>query len=218
MGTKLRLYQEGSHRIRDGSRSIAGVGVYGHGKGLYPWGEKQQGWPITVSFLPITGPDSIRKNGKKTEPLIPSIPDSQILACQPVSLLAWLRDHERDVYDSIKYVFSVTDYIRFHLSGEAWSKATNSSGSGLMNIRDARFDRDMLEAFDIAGSFDMLPPVRYSGEPCGAVSREAAGATGLILTPAPSPCPLQSRNTSVRLPVPGASMNLSLRRPLLRSP
>jgi len=90
-----------------------------------------------------------------------------------------MKENDRRTYDSIKYAFSVTDYLRFRLTGEACSEATNISGSGLMNIRDARIDRDLLEALGIGEAFEMVPPVRYSGELCGKISAEAAAATGL---------------------------------------
>jgi L-xylulokinase len=166
-------------------KNIAGVGVCGHGKGLYPWGKN--GRPAYNGIISTDNrawqyPEKWKKDGT-FDSLYPRL-CQQIMACQPVSLLAWFKDHDRPVYDSIKYVFSVTDYIRWRLSGEAWSEATNSSGSGLMNVRDACFDRDMLEAFGIAEVFDMLPPVRYSSETCGSVSAEAAALTGLApLTP-----------------------------------
>jgi L-xylulokinase len=91
-----------------------------------------------------------------------------------------MKDHEPKIYDSIQWVFSVTDYIRFRLSGEAWCEATNISGSGLMNVRDTRIDEDMLRAFGIGEAFSMIPPVKYSGDFCGKVTAEAARLTGLI--------------------------------------
>ncbi|MDR1419339.1 MAG: carbohydrate kinase [Treponema sp.] len=159
---------------------IAGVGVCGHGKGLYLWGKN--GKPAYNGIISTDNrawqyPEKWKKDGT-FERLYPRL-CQEIMACQPVPLLAWFKDHDRAVYDSILHVFSVTDYIRFRLSGEAWSEATNSSGSALMNVRDARFDRDMLEAFGIGEVFDMLPPVRHSGEICGTVGAEAAALTGL---------------------------------------
>jgi L-xylulokinase len=76
-------------------------------------------------------------------------------------------------------VFSVTDYIRFRLSGEAYSEATNISGSGLMNVRDVKIDEDMLSAFGIGEAYAMIPPLRYSSDRCGTINTEAARLTGL---------------------------------------
>ena len=51
-----------------------------------------------------------------------------ILACQPVSLLAWLRDHEPEVLKRTKYIFMVKDYIRYRLTGEAFAEYSDSTG------------------------------------------------------------------------------------------
>ncbi|MDR2520940.1 MAG: carbohydrate kinase [Spirochaetaceae bacterium] len=159
---------------------ILGVSVCGHGKGLYTWGKK--GRPAYNGIVSTDGrawayPEKWYKAG---------IPGQfadrlwqRILASQQVSLLAWLKDHERAVYDDIQWVFSVKDFIRYRLTGEAYAEATDFSGSGLMNIRDARFDRDMLEAFGIGEVYEKIAPLKYSQDLCGCVSREAAALTGL---------------------------------------
>jgi L-xylulokinase len=161
-------------------RAIAGVGVCGHGKGLYLWGKN--GKPAYKGIISTDNrawqyPEKWKKDGT-FDALYPRL-CQQIMACQPVSLLAWMKDHERAVYDSIRWVFSVTDYIRFRLTGEAYSEATNISGSGLMNVRDAGIEEDMFRAFGIGEAFGMIPPLRYSGDSCGKISAEAAMSTGL---------------------------------------
>jgi L-xylulokinase len=160
--------------------AVIGIGVCGHGKGLYPWGKN--GKPAYNGIISTDNrawqyPEKWKQEGT-FEKLYPRL-CQQIMACQPVSLLAWMKDHEAQVYNSIQWAFSVTDYVRFRLTGEAFSEATNISGSGLMNVRDAKIDKDMLEAFGIGEAYAMLPPVKYSADPCGKLSSEAAGLTGL---------------------------------------
>jgi L-xylulokinase len=159
---------------------IAGVAVCGHGKGLYPWGKDgRPAYPgvISTDNRAWQYPEKWKKDGT-LDTLYPRL-CQQIMACQPVSVLAWMKDHERKVYDNIQWAFSVTDYIRYRLSGEAYSEATNVSGSGLMNVRDARFDKDMLETLGLGEVYDMLPPIKYSSDHCGKVIAETAGLTGL---------------------------------------
>ena len=161
-------------------KTVAGVGVCGHGKGLYPWGKN--GKPAYNGIISTDNrawqyPEKWKGEGT-FDALYPRL-CQQIMACQPVSLLAWMKDHERTVYNSIQWAFSVTDYIRFRLTGEAYSEATNISGSGLMNVRDVKIEEDILKAFGIGEAFAMIPPLRYSGEPCGKITAEAAGLTGL---------------------------------------
>jgi L-xylulokinase len=160
--------------------AIAGVAVCGHGKGLYAWGKN--GKPAYKGIISTDNrawqyPEKWRREGT-FDAFYPRL-CQQIMPCQPVSILAWMKEHDPSAYDAIQWVFSVTDYIRFRLTGEAWSEATNISGSGLMNLRDTRIDRDMLVGFGIEEVRDMLPPLRYSSETCGAITAETAQLTGL---------------------------------------
>jgi len=159
---------------------IAGVGVCGHGKGLYLWGKN--GEPAYNGIISTDNrawqyPEKWNKEGISYA-LYPRL-CQEPMACQPVSLLAWMKDNNRTVYDSIQWVFSVTDYIRFRLSGEAWSEVTNISGSGLMNVRDGIIDEEILRDFGIPEVCRMLPPLKYSSESCGKITREAARQSGL---------------------------------------
>ncbi len=162
------------------NNDILGVAVCGHGKGLYAWGKDNRpayNGIISTDNRAWRYPEKWKKEGT-----IDRLHDrlcQNILACQQVSLLAWLKDHKRDVYDNIQYVFSVKDYIRYRLTGEAYSEATDISGSGLMNVLEARFDEEILEAFGIPEVMDKLPPIKYSYEACGTVTKEAAELTGL---------------------------------------
>lgn len=159
---------------------IVGLAVCGHGKGLYPWGK--DGKPAYNGIVSTDNrawkyPEKWYADGT-FDKLYPQL-CQQLMPCQQVSLLAWMKDHERKAYDNIAYVFSVKDYIRFRLTGEARSEATDISGSGLMDIRNVRFDKEMLEVFGIGEMYDRIPPLCYSHETAGAVTKEAAELTGL---------------------------------------
>lgn len=159
---------------------VIGLAVCGHGKGLYPWGK--DGKP---AYNGIVSTDSrawqypIKWNESGVhEEIYPQI-CQQFMACQQVCLLAWLKDNEREVYDNIEWVFSVKDYIRFRLTGEAYSEATDISGSGLMDVKNARFDKEILEKLGIGEMYDALAPVKYSSDLCGTITEEASALTGL---------------------------------------
>ena len=160
---------------------IVGIAVCGHGKGLYPWG--RDGRPAYMGIVSTDSrawqyPEKWKKSGT-WEILYPKL-CQELMACQQVSLLAWMKDNEPEVYKNIQWVFSVKDYIRFRLTGEAYCEATDISGSGLMNVRDACFEKEMLEALGIGEAYDMLAPVKYSYELCGRITDEAAALTGLL--------------------------------------
>jgi L-xylulokinase len=161
---------------------VMGLSVCGHGKGLYPWGK--DGKPAYPGIVSTDGraweyPKRWKENGTYDR-IFPKICQN-LMACQQVSLLAWLKEYKRDVYDNIQWVFSVKDYIRFRLTGEAYCEATDISGSGLLNVQDAKFDRELLEELGIVEVFDKLAPIKYSYELCGKITPEAARITGLCV-------------------------------------
>lgn len=161
-------------------KDVLGIAVCGHGKGLYPWGK--DGKPAYNGI--ISTDNRAWKYPKKwyDSGVYKELHDrlcQEFMACQQVSLLAWFKDNHRDIYDNIKYVFSVKDYIRFRLTGEAYSEATDISGSGLMDVKNARFDKEILEKLGIGEVYEKLAPIKYSYDLCGTVCEEAAALTGL---------------------------------------
>jgi L-xylulokinase len=160
--------------------TIVGIAVCGHGKGLYAWGKDDR--PAYPGIISTDNRAWKFPEKWKAEGIHAKLYDrlcQQLMACQQVSLLAWLKEHERKTYDNIKWAFSVIDYIRFRLTGEAHSEATNISGSGLINVRDACVDADVLDALGIPEAVDMIPPIRYSSERLGSVTAAAAEKMGL---------------------------------------
>ncbi len=163
-----------------GSRDIRGVACTGHGKGLYLWGRDDRpayNGIVSTDSRAWEYPRKWKEDGTLSRTYAKTC--QSILACQPVSLLRWFKEHRPGVIEKTRWVFEVKDYIRFRLTGVARAEATDYSGSGLMNVRDAKFDRALLEEFGIGEVHDLLPPLVYSTEACGSVTREAAAATGL---------------------------------------
>lgn len=159
---------------------VLGISVCGHGKGLYPWGK--DGKPAYNGIISTDNrawkyPKKWYEEGVHKE-LHEQI-CQEFMACQQVSLLAWFKENHKDVYDNIEYVFSVKDYVRFRLTGEAYCEATDISGSGLMDVKNARFDKEMLEKLGIGEVYEKLAPIRYSYEQCGGICEEASKLTGL---------------------------------------
>lgn len=160
--------------------SVIGIAVCGHGKGLYPWGK--DGKPAYHGIISTDNrawkyPKKWYEDGTYKE--LHDRLCQELMACQQVSLLAWLKDHHREVYDNIRYVFSVKDYVRFRLTGEAYCEATDISGSGLMDVKHAEFDQGMLERLGIGEVYHKLAPLKYSCDLCGTICREASRLTGL---------------------------------------
>lgn len=157
---------------------IAGVSFSGHGKGLYVLGEN--GTPIYNGILSTdTRAWEYEKKWKEdgTSEKIYKKTFQTILACQPVCLLAWLKDHETEVYKKIRYVFSVNDYIRYCLTGVPNSDYTISSGGNLVNMNTGTYDKGLLEDFGIGDIYDKLSPLKHPADICGTVTESAASLT-----------------------------------------
>lgn len=159
---------------------IAGVSFSGHGKGLYLInrdGEPTRNGILSTDSRAQSYVKKWLKNG--TTAKVKEITCQTVLACQPVSLLAWLKDHEPESYAKASQVFSVNDYIRFRLTGEPGADITAASGCNLINMSTGRYDQQILSMFGIEDAFEKLPPLKRPTEVCGTVTKLAAMETGL---------------------------------------
>ena len=159
---------------------IKGVACSGHGKGLYLWGKDDKPCYkgiVSTDTRAWEYPEKWEKDGTADRAYEKTF--QKVLACQPVSLLNWLKDNEPGVIDRIKWIFEVKDYIRFRLTGEAYAEVTDYSGSNMLNLATGEFDRDLLDLFGLADMYEKLPTLKKSTDLCGGISPEAAELTGL---------------------------------------
>jgi len=91
--------------------------------------------------------------------------------------LRWLQRHEPDVFGRVATVFGSYDYIVFRLTGARSVERNWALESGLMDIRRREFTPFLIAEAGIDSR--LLPPIRDSQEIVGAVTAEAAAATGL---------------------------------------
>lgn len=159
---------------------IAGLACCGHGKGVYLWGK--DGKPVRPGILSSDNrawqyPRKWKENG--TEKKVFERSAQHIMACQPVALLAWLKDNEPESYAKIRWIFGCKDYVRFRLTGQAFAETTDCSGCNLMNLHTQKHDQALLDLFGIGDLFACLPPLKLAADLCGEVSEEAARLTGL---------------------------------------
>lgn len=94
-------------------------------------------------------------------------------------LMRWLKDHEPDTYARSSYFLTAHDYIRFKLTGEIRAETSCLSGTGLINVKEHRVDREMLGRGGIEEVAEMIPPLVGSFEEAGRVASGAAVQTGL---------------------------------------
>jgi len=161
-------------------KEIKGIAISGHGKGLYLWGKDDK--PAMNGIVSTDGraweyPERWEQDGTSGKVFEKTF--QKILACQPVSLLCWLRDKKPDIFGNIKWIFECKDYIRFRLTGEAYAEMTDISGSNLLNLATRGYDKDLLTLYGLESVEEALPPLKRSFDPCGKITAETAKLTGL---------------------------------------
>lgn len=159
---------------------VAGIACCGHGKGLYLWG--RDGKPVRNGIISTDNraygyPIKWEEDG--TSPKVFELSYQKILSCQPVSLLAWLRDNEPDSISNIRWIFECKDYVRFMLTGEAYGEITDYSGANFLNLQTRSYDINLLKLFGLEFAMEMLPPLKNSTDICGYITEEVAKLTGL---------------------------------------
>ena len=94
-------------------------------------------------------------------------------------VMRWLKENEPKSYNKAKYFLNAHDYIRFKLTGVLGAEITDISGTGLLNTKEQRIDREMLKLGGIEEVADMIPPLVGSFDEAGKITKEVAEFTGL---------------------------------------
>lgn len=162
-------------------RDIRCVACCGHGKGLYLWGKNQK--PARNGIISTDNrawryPEAWEKDGVANR--VFALTCQHILASQPVSLLAWLKDNEPEALENTQWIFECKDYVRFRLTGRAFAERTDYSGANLVNLHTGGYDQALLELFGLSSCMEKLPPLCGSADLCGYVTKDAAEKTGLL--------------------------------------
>lgn len=91
--------------------------------------------------------------------------------------LLWVRAHEPEIWARFRHFLLPKDYVRLRLTGERAIDVADASGTLLLNVAARCWSDEMLHAADLPAS--CLPPLHESQEVVGAITAEAAAATGL---------------------------------------
>lgn len=160
---------------------IAALAVTGHGNGIYlarKDGSAPRNGIISTdgraqSYVDkwLAAPEFTTRVRQKT--------GSVVWAGQPVALLAWLDDHEPEMFAETDYVLAAKDYIRFRLTGEAKMEVSDACGVNMANILERRIDPDLFDFFGISRWASKVPPLCDSVDIAGHITEEVAALTGL---------------------------------------
>ena len=92
--------------------------------------------------------------------------------------ILWVRENEPEIYEKCCKILLPKDYIRFKLTGKYVSDVSDASGTGLLNVSERTWSKEILE--DLAINSDLLPDLVESVEVSGCVTKEIADELGLI--------------------------------------
>ena len=98
----------------------------------------------------------------------------------PVNTLAkilWVRDHEPETYERTRVVLLPKDWLRLRFTGGLGSDLTDASVTAALDLGARCWSSEILEALGV--DEDLLPGLSRSTDVVGAVTGEAAAATGL---------------------------------------
>lgn len=91
--------------------------------------------------------------------------------------LLWLRDHEPETYNEIRWALQPKDWLRMRLTGEPAAEPSDASATLLYDVPAGRWDYEVVAALGLRQDF--LAPVIGSSDVAGGLTRESAEYLGL---------------------------------------
>lgn len=91
--------------------------------------------------------------------------------------LLWIKANLPDVFEKAACFPSTLEFVNFHLTGRFVADPTNAAIRQLFNIKDGKWDGEILEAIGVTE--DRLPHVLPMGAPVGRLTEKAAETLGL---------------------------------------
>jgi xylulokinase len=95
--------------------------------------------------------------------------------------LAWVRKHEREAFDRVAKVLLPKDYLRFRLTGEYMTDASDAAGTLWLDVRKRAWSDAMLAATGLTRSH--MPEVFEGSQPAGRLSKALAERWGMDTVP-----------------------------------
>lgn len=159
--------------------AIVAVGTAGHGNGLYL---------LDRGGEPLIGIQSLDTRAAAIAAELDVAAGSDIHAIslqrpwpsQTPTLLAWLKRHRPEIYGRAGTLLFAKDILTHSLTGKRASEISDMSGAGLLRLPEAVHDADLLALYGLEDAEPLLPPLLQPSSIVGAVTAEAAAATGLV--------------------------------------
>jgi len=101
----------------------------------------------------------------------------RVSASYSIEKLMWLKANEPDVYAATAHMLNAKDYVNFKLTGQIATDYSDASGTNAFDLNTFKWSERILAAAGVDAA--MLPEARESTDVLGAITAEAAAATGL---------------------------------------
>ncbi|AXI76265.1 FGGY-family carbohydrate kinase [Peterkaempfera bronchialis] len=178
--TVLTLLEELAAKLAADGYVPAGIGVAGHGNGLYP---------VDAELRPVGA--AIASSDSRAQRIVEAIaPEAAARlaaetgsipwAAQPSVLLRWLRDHEPETYRATRWALSCKDWVTSQLTGVASADYSDASAFGMVALDTRRYTATALDLVGLpADDLRRFPALRSSGEVVAGLTAQVAARTGL---------------------------------------
>ncbi|WP_242695525.1 FGGY-family carbohydrate kinase [Halomontanus rarus] len=157
--------------------AVAGVGVAGHGHGLYAL--DADGEPPRRGIKSTDSRAAEIVDDWKSDGTLEAVRERlgwEPFGADPLSLLAWVKREEPETYAAIDRVLFCKDVVRHRLTGRVCTDEMEASVFPDSGGTDAS---DVFGELGLEACADVLAPVVPSTESCGTITAEAAAKTGL---------------------------------------
>ncbi|MBS7645935.1 MAG: FGGY-family carbohydrate kinase [Candidatus Bathyarchaeia archaeon] len=161
-------------------REILGLGVSGHGDGLYLLDE--DGEPVRNGVLSLDSRSSPLVKRWEEDGIVDEvfpIIGQRLHACSPSSILAWMKHEEEGSYNRARWILFCKDFIKFKLTNVICTDETDPSAS-LVNVRTRKYADEIFETLGIEECKGKLPEIIPGWRTCGEVTAQASRETGLM--------------------------------------
>ncbi len=161
------------------SQDIKAIGCSGHGNGLYLLDKQNK--PLKA-IQSLDSRAAAMVEDWKLQGLHQKIYPQNlqgIWAAQSGMLLAWLKHHQRTVFDDIGSVLMCKDYINYCLTDQITTDYSDMSGAGLLDMGSKDYSQRLFMHYGIESIADCFPKLFHSQQIIGQITAKAAQQCGL---------------------------------------
>lgn len=156
---------------------IIGVGFSGQMHGMVALDEKKQLVCPAIIHLDQRSSEELKEIRSIAGNLMTDELLNQPSAGMIISTVYWMKKHQPEIYDKIRYVMSPKDYICYRLCGEIGTECTDAGATLAFSVKNSCWCTELFRRLGVRE--DIWAPVHKSYEIAGKITAEAADETGL---------------------------------------